>query len=80
MTGPLTRRRRALELDEDTASDWAPSELARLEDAAREKERARDRQNVETGRRLLRDYLAPGIGYREALRAYMADLMTRRES
>ena len=61
-------------MDEDDAQATTPSELARLEDAARQSEMARDRRNVEQGRRILADYLGPGVTYRQALRAYMTDL------
>jgi hypothetical protein len=74
MSGPLTRRRLLASLDEDT-STWPPSELARLEDAARHSEVARDRRNVIEGQELLGSYLGSGVTYSDAFRAYMADLM-----
>lgn len=75
MSGPLTRRRLLSSLDEDAASDWPPSQLARLEAAARDAERQRDRANVEVGRALLADYLGPGVTYRDAMRAYVDALL-----
>ena len=76
MSGPLTRRRLLSSLDEDTGSTWPPSELARLEDAVRQSEMARDRRNMRAGQELLAGCIdSENATYPDALRAYMRDLM-----
>ena len=76
MMGPLTRRRLLSSLDEDDAQAWPPSQLAKLVAAARQAEIARDRPNVEQGRRLVAGYIdSENTTDPDALRAYMRDLM-----